>query len=88
MSIKRLILEFDSAEIGEWKAYDRLFPLDHAGRADANVGRIIAAILKGGKSSDFYRDYAEEWRQALMPVPVQSPEQLVAKIDAILGAMR
>jgi len=78
MSVKRVMAEFDSDEIAEWKAYDRLFPIDHAGRLDFMVAQLTAAVVaphvtNAPKASDYYRDHLDEWRtllgSAVMPEP-------------------
>lgn len=91
MSVKRLLREFDSREISEWKAFNVLHPLDHARRAEVSAGTIAAAFAaqystSPQRASNYMRDYEAEFLET-HPPEGPTPEAVAAKIDAIFGSI-
>jgi hypothetical protein len=91
-TVRQLLAELDSRELAEWKAFDRLSPIDHVRRAEVSAGTVAAAVVAPycrttPKASDFIRNYAADWTDAHVPAPEPTPEQLEAKIDAFFGGL-
>ena len=79
MSVRRLLAEFDSHELGEWMAYYRLEPWGEE-RAD-----IRAAIVARTVASQWAKEVPK--LQAFMPF-LEQEEQSFAEMKGVLGSAK
>lgn len=90
--VRQVLAELDSVELAEWRAFDRLSPIDHARRGEVSAG-ILAATLAAPhcsdtpKASDYMRNYEADW---LEDQQENEPSQdvIADKLDAMFGAYK